>query len=105
MNEIKFCFINFLHKTYYSYIFSSSSEDSTTLQTPAATGEGCLYKGLTPQEMSKLKQSIAKEDVETFETLVASNPRFVTTLFILLARSVVHVFFLKCLDPSKTEVL
>jgi len=30
--------------------------------------------------MNKLKQSIANEDVETFEKLVASNPRFIFAL-------------------------
>jgi hypothetical protein len=40
-----------------------------------ASGEGCLYSSLTPQELKKLKEAILKTDTETFEGLVESNPR------------------------------
>jgi len=41
------------------------------------TGEGCLYKSLTPQELKKLKDSIVAEDFETFNRLIDENPRYV----------------------------
>jgi hypothetical protein len=40
------------------------------------TGEGCLFKSLTPQELKKLKDSIVEEDMATFERLVDENPRY-----------------------------
>lgn len=42
-------------------------------------GEGCLFKGLTPQELKQLKQSISDENGETFDRLVSSNPRYLMT--------------------------
>ena len=44
-----------------------------------APSEGCTFKSLTPQELKKLKQAIADEDISAFDELVAANPRYLTT--------------------------
>ncbi len=45
----------------------------------AAPTEGCPYSGLKPQELKQLKDAINNENVEKFEELVASNPRYLMT--------------------------
>ncbi len=66
-----------LENLYFVNYCSSCAEDSKVLTTTAPSGEGCPYKGLTPQEMKQLKQAIVDQNSETFDTLVQSNPRFV----------------------------
>ena len=55
--------------------FYRTPEEPSASPVATGTGEGCLYKGLTPQELKQLKQSISDEDVVTFDKLVDKNPR------------------------------
>ena len=52
-----------------------TTEEPTVNPSATASGEGCLYKSLTPQELKQLKQSIVDEDFEAFDRLVEKNPR------------------------------
>ena len=48
-------------------------------QPQEASNESCPFKGLTPQELKKLKEAILNEDESLVRQLVASNPRFLMT--------------------------
>ena len=51
------------------------TEEELEAQPTNAPSEGCPYKGLTPQELKKMKEAILKDDEAQIRELVSSNPR------------------------------
>lgn len=44
-----------------------------------APTEGCPFKGLTPQELKRVKEAIGQDNEELVRELVATNPRYLMT--------------------------
>lgn len=59
--------------------YNKSGQYSKIENIGPAPSEGCPFKSLIAQELKKLKQAIADEDITTFDSLVAENPRYITT--------------------------
>ena len=45
-------------------------------QPNGAASEGCSFKGLTPQELKKIKEAIIQDNEDLIRQLVSTNPRY-----------------------------
>ena len=54
-----------------------NNEDLNVPQVNNGPGEGCPFKGLTPQELKQIKEAIQSNNEDQLRQLVATNPRYI----------------------------